>query len=856
MSAVDTLKERLIEAFTKADKNGEGTISRRALGMAFRELDDSWAQKELDDMLNAADTAGDGEIKYVEFIEWFLQDVQEAEVKALLEGREEDEGEDPDDADDGMNQDDVEQEDEMTIGHIDLDARYNVDEWVVMAAFLLDIDEDEAKDMYEGIAEREEKEGNSVEGGLPLREYMEELQIELEDKESLQVIEKAIEVANEYRKDKNKKGQNSGLSGAEKKALRTALDKVVRQLDKTGNDADHTWNVLMGDKVPFSKREKEVIEGFKGEKDVLVDKVKKFMLCPPQVNAVAGQQACSERCIAEVTKIIEKCKAEGTHFTDPDWDLKNNPEVALYVDGQKPGYDCTVTRPAAYKRMATIVKKSAGNSAAASALGSLFGGGGGRNKPAPKPILFKGGVRPGDIEQGQIGTCFMLGALGAVISNNEKAIQKLFIKYDVEVGVYGVRFNVDGEWTYVIIDDTMPVDDYGQLLYAHSKDPQEVWCPLLEKAFCKLHTCYEMCDGGQGNEAIGSLFGGCGGKFAIKKKHRKNPGSYFKILKNARDHGWLLTTAFIPRKGVAAAGSGKCGEAMLPSGLVGGHAYSVLKVVEANGIQLVCCRNPWGQGEWTGKWSDRNAYGEWTDEMKKATGYVGANDGKFWMSIKDFVNNSAGADYARTFGPNWGKITHYKQFVKSKMVATASWEYQGGSKDEISFKAGAQIEVQSFAEAWWYGNVVGKEKVGFFPGNYVALNDRPVCRFDLVGTPNKDIKGPMTVVVMLMQPNACMERKFYRRKQDGLNYKDTSYPALQLVIVGPDGKVAMKKMGKKRCVWGELKLPGGGEWRIYALSVDGTGGAFSLRAYVKDGTATVVEKTGASIDEVSKALAG
>merc|ERR1711920_396391 len=103
---------------------------------------------------------------------------------------------------------------------------------------------------------------------------------------------------------------------------------------------------------------------------------------------------------------------------------------------------------------------------------------------------------------------------------------------------------------------------------------------------------------------------------------------------------------------------------------------------------------------------------------------------------------------------------------------------------------------------------------------------------------------------MLMQRNAARARKFYKRKEDGLNYKDLSYPLLQLVIVGPDGTVAMKKEGRKRCIWGELKLPGGGLWRIYALSAEGLGIPFTLRAYVKDGTCSLTEVSGASITEL------
>ena len=49
-------------------------------------------------------------------------------------------------------------------------------------------------------------------------------------------------------------------------------------------------------------------------------------------------------------------------------------------------------------------------------------------------------------------------------------------------------------------------------------------------------------------------------------------------------------------------------EAKLSSGLIKGHAYSVTgaATVQVNGkdVRIVRIRNPWGQREWTGDWSD------------------------------------------------------------------------------------------------------------------------------------------------------------------------------------------------------------------------------------------------------------
>jgi hypothetical protein len=130
--------------------------------------------------------------------------------------------------------------------------------------------------------------------------------------------------------------------------------------------------------------------------------------------------------------------------------------------------------------------------------------------------------------------------------------------------------------------------------------------------------------------------------------------------------------------------------------------------------------NPWGSGEWTGRWSDHNTTGEWTEEMIEATNWSDVDDGKFWMSIEDFVANTAGVDYARTFGMNWKKVTQYSHFpLTGELLATATKSYEAQDDSEISFSKGDHILVNSFSPPqWWSGSVNGTK--GLFPEGSVA----------------------------------------------------------------------------------------------------------------------------------------
>ena len=85
------------------------------------------------------------------------------------------------------------------------------------------------------------------------------------------------------------------------------------------------------------------------------------------------------------------------------------------------------------------------------------------------------------------------------------------------------------------------------------------------------------------------------------------------------------------------------------SGIAGGHAYSLLSThtikIKKNNLKtlrpvhLVKLRNPWGNREWNGAWSDTDEE-NWScvdDTVRQQIGYSNEEeDGIFFMEISDY----------------------------------------------------------------------------------------------------------------------------------------------------------------------------------------------------------------------------
>ncbi|KAG6872160.1 hypothetical protein C0995_012478 [Termitomyces sp. Mi166 len=391
-----------------------------------------------------------------------------------------------------------------------------------------------------------------------------------------------------------------------------------------------------------------------------------FLESKPGLLVTAELEKAIEECKLKVARIVKQCRAKNRKFRDVEFDLENDKHRCLH------GLEfSSVYAPSDVQRVTQIFDK---------------------------PQFFVNGADSNDIIQGKIGDCWFLSAL-ATVSTTKTLVEKFCVARDEEVGVYGFIFFRDNRWVNVVVDDLLYTshpkfeelnfaerelyhedkDRYnttarkgGKTLYfARSGATGETWVPLIEKAYAKLHGDYLSISGGKALEAVEDLTGGV--STVISNKDILDIDRFWneELLKANQDRlfGCSFDSLDVSRSGL---------RDVKIDGLIGSHAYSVLRAVEAKGKRFVVLRNPWGRSEWTGRWSDGSK--EWTSEWLKILPLLKhefGDDGQFVMEYSDFLDV-------------WAQI-HRTILFDSSWIMSQRW---------------LQVAVRPLPSAWSHGDVI------------------------------------------------------------------------------------------------------------------------------------------------------
>lgn len=378
-----------------------------------------------------------------------------------------------------------------------------------------------------------------------------------------------------------------------------------------------------------------------------------FSESEPGRNALHSYDEAREQCIAKVDKIVKECRRLNQKYRDPHFDIEADfrqwqsaresyEENSDDRDKEKdrPFSDCLMglledgedssLRPASVKRVEDVFER---------------------------PQFFIEGATASDIRQGKEGDCWFMSAL-TTLSNKEGLIQRVCVARDEEVGVYGFVFHRDGEWISEVIDDKLYLikEDFNDvagserkkwmdighrgnaeeewrvgmqtgsraLYFAQCSDENETWLPLLEKAYAKAHGDYAALETGFVGEGIEDLTGGV-------------TTELFSTDILDKEKFWKEELLQVNQEFLFGCGQmgGKYGSR---NGIVEKHAYSIMEAREVNGQRLLKLRNPWGNTEWKGAWSDGSA--EWTPEWMTLLNHKFGDDGVSLRFISEYRSSN------------------------------------------------------------------------------------------------------------------------------------------------------------------------------------------------------------------------
>ncbi|KAF7334605.1 Calpain catalytic domain-containing protein [Mycena venus] len=336
------------------------------------------------------------------------------------------------------------------------------------------------------------------------------------------------------------------------------------------------------------------------------------LLSTPELETVLAE------CRSHVARIAKQCRARNLRYRDVDFDVENDQDRCLN------GLVVTdVFTPSDVQRVSELFED---------------------------PQFFVDGPHRNEIIQGQkCSNCWFISALAAT-----STVKGLVEKYCVAsefMALFsgatrdGLLFTSVPKYEELSIAEKAlfqnDKDRYNAsarkgsktLYFAKSgRAAGETWAPLVEKAYAKLHGDYGSLCSGYASEGVEDLTGGVSSFIQCKDILDKDKFWKEELLHANRDR--VFSCSF--------------------QGLNPTRNGNFNATVNVSGKRFLVLRNPCGQAEWNGPFSDGSK--EWTPELMNALPQMehkfGAA-GQFIMEYKDFLTCFEQVDRTRLFDSSW-----------------------------------------------------------------------------------------------------------------------------------------------------------------------------------------------------------
>jgi hypothetical protein len=150
------------------------------------------------------------------------------------------------------------------------------------------------------------------------------------------------------------------------------------------------------------------------------------------------------------------------------------------------------------------------------------------------PQFVDDGCASSDCIQGNLGDCWLISAMSVLAERDELLVggrrgmeldPDMIVDKDIAsilskgvyppifhkfraIGLYVIRIFKNHTWIYVLVDERIPVDiKTNKPVFGRCKTAHELWVPLIEKAYAKMHGCYENLISGYVDEGVQELTG-------------------------------------------------------------------------------------------------------------------------------------------------------------------------------------------------------------------------------------------------------------------------------------------------------------------------------------------------------------